>query len=86
MIDIALMHKNSGDPRTIQNFLRSKPCEQAAEYLRAEGLADSDILVVNKAHRGSPQQIFAHKLIALEYIRWKNYDDFARRVCPCPTS
>ena len=66
--------------RPLTQFLKSKACERAQNALAAMGVPEDQILKRQNAYRGVPSVVYAHKLIAIEYIRWADYAVYAAKM------
>lgn len=73
-----LSERLSSKPLT--QFLKSKACVNAQSALEEMGVPEEEILKRQNAYRGVPSVVYAHKLIALEYIRWADYKVFAKKM------
>jgi len=66
--------------RPLTQFLKSKACERAQVTLSELGVPENQILKKQNAYRGVPSVVYAHKLVAIEYIRWADYTVFAKKM------
>ena len=81
MIDIAPLYRKAREPKQpLTKFFRSSGFFAARDYLLASGLAEEAILQRNKPCKMQPSVIQVHPLVAAEFLRWLQYESFAKYV------
>lgn len=78
LIDIAAMYKRIPNPRKpFSYFFSSRGYTTAYNYLRDEKkLPEHHILVRAMPSRGNPSVARVHPLVAVEFLRWVDYDKY----------
>ena len=77
MIDIAKLHRKSGNKKILGKFFATSGYKNSADYLRSTGLSDNEITVGSQAHRGAVGVSKVHPVIFIEYLRWADFDNYA---------
>ena len=77
MIDIAALHRKSGNSKILGKFFATAGYKKCHDYLTNSGLEEEDIAVRTQAYRGAVGIAKVHKLVAMEYIRWVDYNTYA---------
>lgn len=80
MVDIAKLHRAANTKKQIDVFLRSAAFRNTEKYLRGQGLTEPEIFERHRAYVNVPAVIKVHRLLAVEYIRWLDYDRYAKWV------
>lgn len=79
LVDIIALHQKSGSKKPFSFFFGSRGYKMAYEYLKSElQLPDNEVLVRQMPRKGTPSAARVHPLIAVEYLRWVNYEKFAQ--------
>lgn len=78
MIDIAKHHRSFESPKILAKFFSTSGFRAARDALLKTGLTTPDIVKRKMPYRGQPSVALVHPLISLEYLRWVDYDKFAK--------
>jgi hypothetical protein len=78
MIDLYAIYRKvpPADRRPFNRFFESAGFGRAYDHLRAAPLPESSIIKRSRGSVAAPATAFVHPLVALEFVRWVNYDSF----------
>ena len=77
MIDIAKLHRDSGSDKILAKFFATAAYRKMAAYLVSQGVKPEEIVQKRQAHRGAVGIAKVHSLVAMEYLRWVDFDTYA---------
>jgi hypothetical protein len=76
MIDLSEIHKQANCDMSLSRFFKLKAYTDTVDYLRRHGVPQNKISYFQRPYRGSQTIAYAHPIIAIEFLRWVNYDKY----------